>query len=94
MRRVASIAWHPDGTRIASASGDGVVQVSSASCGNSLLTFRLQRGNYRVNWSPDGTRLLAAAEDGTIHIWDASQGYKLNERRGECGRCVLARVAT
>ncbi|HEU5201058.1 MAG TPA: hypothetical protein VFU32_15585, partial [Ktedonobacterales bacterium] len=72
---VNSVAWSPDGRRIASASDDGTVQVWNASTGKRLLTFGSQiKGNnggillggllggvQAMAWSPDGTRIASPA---------------------------------
>src|SRR5579859_5195797 len=43
-RRVTSIAWSPDGRRIASASDDGTVQVWDYATGKTVLTYRGHHG--------------------------------------------------
>ncbi len=52
---VERIAWSPDGTRIASASYDGTVQVWNPSNGQQQLTYK---GNgapvWEVVWPPNG----------------------------------------
>ena len=78
---VNSVAWSPDGTRIASAS-TRTAQVWEAVSGNELLTYTGHRGFvvYCVAWSPDGTRIASASFDQTVQIWAADQ-----HRRGEGG---------
>ncbi len=72
---VSSLAWSPDGTRLASASADGTVQVWSVAPGGLLFTYTRHRCAVRVvAWSPDGTRLATAGVDGSLHIWDVPGG--------------------
>src|SRR5512142_2812060 len=64
---VMSVAWSPDGQRIASAGGDKTVQVWDAATGNTLLTSRNHSyGVLAVAWSPDGQRIASAGGDKTV----------------------------
>lgn len=71
---VYSVAWSPDGTRIASGSQDGTVHVWDARTGK--RSFRYLGHHASVNavaWSPDGGRIASASSDLTVHVWDAGQ---------------------
>ncbi len=71
---VESVAWSPDGKRIASGSDDNTLQVWDATDGKHVLT---KRGSVAVNtvaWSPDGKRIASKNADNTIQIWDATTG--------------------
>jgi WD40 repeat protein/serine/threonine protein kinase len=70
---VLSIAWSPDGGRLASATrGDGRIVIrDTAISGKILREFRGHLGSVRsVAWRPDGSRLASASTDGTVRIWD------------------------
>jgi WD40 repeat protein len=57
---VQSILWSPDGTRIATTSPSGAVQVWQASTGRLLRAYADQR-RAALSWSPDGAVLAFAA---------------------------------
>jgi WD40 repeat protein len=84
--RLRSVAWSPDGTRIASASSNGIasnpaglVQVWEANTGTIVLNYRGHPfGAMDVAWSLDGARLASAGgPDGTAQVWDAQSGELL-----------------
>eukprot|EP00873_Tetraselmis_striata_P021585 jgi/Tetstr1/441849/TSEL_030062.t3 len=74
---VSSVAFSPDGTRLASASGDKTVRVWNALTGEEALPQPL-RGHTdwvtSVAFSPDGTRLASASYDKTVRVWNALTG--------------------
>ena len=73
---LASVAVSPDGTRLATARGDGVVDVWSAVTGARISSTRLSDGVVkRVAWSGDGATLGVglAGEPGSAWI-DATTG--------------------
>jgi WD40 repeat protein/predicted Ser/Thr protein kinase len=83
-----SIAWAPDGTRLAVASGDHALKVWDAVTGQRVFVVRelthphvLEAGQVRkVVWSPDGRRLAAttvASAGGHVKLWDVASGTEL-----------------
>ena len=72
---VLSVAWSPDGKRIASGSGDvfnlqkdHTVQVWDAANGGNVFTYRGHSNwVYAVVWSPDGRR-IASGGDTTVQV--------------------------
>jgi WD40 repeat protein/tRNA A-37 threonylcarbamoyl transferase component Bud32 len=79
---VNSVAFSPDGTRLASGSDDGTVKLWDLTTGEVLLTLEGHTGPVTsVVFSPDGTRLASAGDDRTrlasagddrtIRVWDA-----------------------
>jgi tetratricopeptide (TPR) repeat protein len=79
---VSEVAWRPDGRRLASAGGDGLVKVWDRA--GRLLRTLGGRGNpaYTVCWSPDGRRLASGGFDGLIRLWDAESGRALGVLSG------------
>ena len=75
---IMSLAFSPDGRRIASASYDGTVKIFDSATGQELLTFRGHKGMVMVAvFSPDGRRVASAGGDRVVRIWDATTGQEL-----------------
>jgi WD40 repeat protein len=73
---IRSMAWSPDGSRIASGSEDRTAKIWDAEDGRELLTLDAFSGMVcAVVWSPDGRR-LATADEGSLRIWDATEAYE------------------
>ncbi len=75
---VNAVAWSPDGTRIASAGKDRIVQVWEVKHNGNVVTYRNHEGWIRsVAWSPDGARIVSGGLYAQVHIWDTATGRKL-----------------
>ncbi len=71
-------AFSPDGSRVATASFDGLSIVWDVASGEPVLTLAGHRGVVDdVESTPDGTRWITASEDGTVRVWDARTGAEL-----------------
>lgn len=71
--RVLSVAFSPDGRRLASAGHDRIVQLWDTTSGREVLSLRDHTDMVgRVLFSPDGQRLASASADGTVRVWNAS----------------------
>ena len=83
-----SVAWSPDGKRLATASDDQTAKVWDAASGQGMLTLRGHSGLCcSVAWSPDGKRLATASEDETAKVWDAATGKEVADPEGPQRLC-------
>jgi WD40 repeat protein len=85
---VTSVAWSPDGTRVATSSTDNSVQIWDAANGEKLLAIDLPEGitgniydyGLAVRWTPDGEHLLTlsgdrfllGSQDYDLLLWDVA----------------------
>ncbi|WPJ66902.1 hypothetical protein SMAC4_14095 [Sordaria macrospora] len=72
---VRSVAFSPDGQRLASGSGDKTIKIWDPASGSCLQTLEGHSRDVRsVAFSPDGQRLASGSGDKTIKIWDPASG--------------------
>ena len=67
------MAWSPDGTKVASGSGDETVKIWNAKTGKCDSTMSVDSGTYGVisiSYSPGGDMIAAGCSNGKIHILD------------------------
>lgn len=76
--RVLSVAYSPDGRRIATTSIDKTATVWETATGRKTLTLRGHNSNVTsVDFSPDGRRIVTGSFDNTARVWDAATGHEL-----------------
>lgn len=68
--QIMSLAWHPAGTRLATAAFDGTIIIwETASWQQETILTGHNGAVLSVAWHPDGTYLASASLDRTIIIW-------------------------
>ena len=71
--RTTSTAFSADGTRIASASGDGEIVLWDAVRGQIIRALEGHTATVTsVSFSPTGNQVVSASKDNTIRIWDVT----------------------
>jgi eukaryotic-like serine/threonine-protein kinase len=80
---VESVAFSPDGQRLASGSYDQTVKIWDSATGKELFDLKGHSGPVTsVAFSPDGQRLAAGERDGTVKIWNSAAGKPLFVLKG------------
>jgi WD40 repeat protein len=88
---LSSLAFSPDGGRIAVPSADGTTQVWDAAAGKPLTLLRGHAGGVIcVAFSSNGRLLATGSMDETARLWDAASGTQIAVLKGHTGRvnCV------
>jgi len=80
---ITSVAWSPEGGRLAAASVSGQVAIYDMAQGRAihLLEQAHADGCDALAWRPDGQALATAGRDGAWKIWDAVEGKVLVEHK-------------
>jgi serine/threonine protein kinase/WD40 repeat protein len=73
-----TVAWHPDGRRLAVAGSDARIQIWDVAAERKLATLE---GHVQMaailSFHPDGGLLASSSRDGTLRLWHPSSGRQL-----------------
>lgn len=73
-----ALAFSPDGSLLATGTGEGDVRIWDVNTGNLLQTMTGHKYAVRyVLFSPDGTMIASGASDNTARVWQVSNGINL-----------------
>jgi WD40 repeat protein len=90
---VWSVAFSPDGRRVASGSDDNVARIWNLRTGDTTSLSGQEGPVVHVAFSPDGSSLLTASQDETARIWDVGTGNVLAQLHGHTGNVESASFA-
>ncbi|MBE3558179.1 MAG: WD40 repeat domain-containing protein [Ktedonobacteraceae bacterium] len=80
---IQSLAWSPDGTRLAAASVSGPIALFAAHTGQVTHTLDGHRfGTCEIAWDHTGKLLASVGQDGNVRIWQVEQGQALYTLEG------------
>ena len=80
---VWSVAFSPDGTRLASGSSGGGVRLWDVASGEPTATLEGHTEPvWSVAFSPDGTRLASGSSGGGVRLWDVASGKPITTLEG------------
>jgi WD40 repeat protein len=74
---VVTMAWSPDGRRLATGGWEATARVWDAANGKELVKLRHTDAVSSVSWNGDGSRLLTASWSGDAQAWDSMTGVAI-----------------
>jgi WD40 repeat protein/beta-lactamase regulating signal transducer with metallopeptidase domain len=83
--RIKSVAFSPDGHRIAAGGENGRIGIWETQTGKEPVNLQLGTGVQSVAFSPDGKLLAAGCFDGSVRLWDAASFKEIRRLGGHSG---------
>lgn len=78
-KNIATLAWNPDGTLLASGSHDGILRVWTPQGDLHLVLSMHQGAVFAVRWNRTGNLLLTGSADGSAIVWDVNSGRTVHQ---------------
>jgi WD40 repeat protein len=88
--KVYALAFSPDGTRLATASGDNASCIWDIRTGKKMQRLEHEGFVYDVTFSPDGRTLATGCSDRTARLWDVQTGRELQRLKNNGFLWVVA----
>ncbi|MDF5713756.1 MAG: NB-ARC domain-containing protein [Rhizonema sp. NSF051] len=81
---IISLAFTPDGERLATGDADGKLRLWRVADGKQLMTLQ-GHGSWvwSVSFSPDGQQIVSGSEDSAICLWNVASGQCLKTLQGK-----------
>ena len=81
---IISLAFTPNGERLATGDADGKIRLWRVSDGKQLLILQGHESwVWSISFSPDGQTLASSSEDSAICLWDVASGQCLKTFQGQ-----------
>lgn len=83
---VTSVAFSPDGRKVASGSYDNTITICDVETGSCLKTLKGHTQSARaVVFSPDGSQLISGSRDCSVRVWDLWSGKCIKTYNNDLG---------
>jgi WD40 repeat protein len=73
---IYSLAWSPDGTKLASGSSDSTAKIWDLKTNKVVYSLKSNGSVWGITWTPDGSRLITVGFDTNINLWNTETGEK------------------